>query len=427
MQLFYIKRYIPEVKSYPALFQNLLGFRWYIYGAFCVYLLLYLYCVADIFVMIESWRELFPGMSKVAAFLVSVLLCWSLMQTRSMQNLGYLSILGALTIIVPVTFTTIQISKSTGTEGFPRGDTSLWPKSFAAGVMGLTAIFFSFSGHAIFFELIHELRDPSDFPKALLTSQLAIFAVLITLQSIVYHIAGDATWIISPLTLSLPPGVLRNIVAAFVLVHLAVTMTIHATVFSRAVQTAAEPMVKLLLRRMRRKLRSWRRPQPIDVSAPALWSAELSPTRSGSKNALDFDDGGHLTIHAADAAEQPVTAKPARHRRRDIKGLPRVAPPTAWTLRAVMWWAVWSALELFTAGALALRLPNLDSVAVLAAALVASKANFGWPAIFDWYCFDGKRAEGMRRHVWRVFDVLMVGCGTFFLVGGLSSDAVTNL
>jgi len=393
--IFYLKRLIPEANSYPLLFKVVLGHRWAVYAAVCVYGLMFMVIMAQSVVMIDSWLEIGESfsLSKKFAVLITMLVSFTMMQSRTMGNLSVVSIFGLVTLLVPVVMIIAMIAEQVDTPGYPAGESVAVGSDPVAIILGLLAIVFSFSGHIIFFELINEYSDPSSFPKSLVTSQTLVLVTLGSFASIIYGLAGDAPWITAPITQSLRPGPANDIVQVLVLLHVGVVVAIFGTILSRAVQSQAEPAVKLAWAALRRKV-----------------SKRRARTLGGREASAD------LAVDAVAAAMGAGVEEPEA-------GLRKVAAPTDWSVSAVVWWMLWSGVTVVAAGSLAALVPSFEGMMVFAAALVISQTSLAWPGAFDLLALDPTR-EGARRIVWRVNDGLQVVLGVFFLVAGLTANSV---
>lgn len=61
---------------------------------------------------------------------------------------------------------------------------------FAPAFQAVTNIIFAFAGHVAFFTFISELKDPKDFPKALVALQIADISLYVVAAIVIYRYAG---------------------------------------------------------------------------------------------------------------------------------------------------------------------------------------------------------------------------------------------
>lgn len=114
---------------------------------------------------------------------------------RTMGNLSYYCIASFASIIAAVLITMIGVSITRpGLDPISHMQkVDLFPPAnvhFHEGFLAMTNIVFAYAGHVAFFGFISELRDPKDFPKALVFLQCSDIAMYIIASVVIYYYAG---------------------------------------------------------------------------------------------------------------------------------------------------------------------------------------------------------------------------------------------
>jgi amino acid permease len=117
---------------------------------------------------------------------IGVLIFWVLTIPRTLKKVSYMSIAAFISIVAAVMITMIGV-------GIEKPDpriqaTTIVP--FASAFASVTNIIFAYAGHVAFFSFISELREPRDFPKALLALQICDTSMYLTVGVVVYKYAG---------------------------------------------------------------------------------------------------------------------------------------------------------------------------------------------------------------------------------------------
>lgn len=105
---------------------------------------------------------------------------------RTLKKVSYLSIVSFISIIAAVLITMIGV-------GIERPDPTVQVSTavtFATAFASVTNIVFAFAGHVAFFSFISELKDPREFPKALVLLQICDTTMYIIVAVVVYRYAG---------------------------------------------------------------------------------------------------------------------------------------------------------------------------------------------------------------------------------------------
>ncbi|KAI5361578.1 putative amino acid transporter, transmembrane domain-containing protein [Septoria linicola] len=105
---------------------------------------------------------------------------------RTLKNVSYLSIASFISIVSAVLITMIGV-------GIERPDpvvSATVVVGFAPAFQAVTNIIFAYAGHVAFFTFISELKDPKDFPKALVFLQVWDISLYIVAAIVIYRYAG---------------------------------------------------------------------------------------------------------------------------------------------------------------------------------------------------------------------------------------------
>jgi len=313
-------------------------------------------------VQARSIQALFTGSAYPVALLLAAVCCFVVIQVRNLPNVGLLSIIGFVTIVIPSIISLVELTNLVGTTGYERAPTALVGSSFVPALIAVMDLVYSFAGHVVYFELINEMSDSSDFPKALWASQIIIALTYVVVPSIVYGMVGDATWLQSPFTLTLPPSAAMNSVLVLIIIHTMMGMSINGIVFVRAFQLRLQPKLQLAFRQRR---------------------TMVSNFESAAENV-------------------------------------KIDSPDIWTWSAALWWGLWSALTALFVYFVDLVIPWFDDIIGLAAALVATQSNIIWPALFDNHLFHLQMFPKSPLRV--LFNRFLMMIGVFLMVLGLFAN-----
>ncbi|GAB0492612.1 hypothetical protein MMPV_003880 [Pyropia vietnamensis] len=361
----------PKVSSYAGLFHAHWGSPGRVYAAFCVHALLFLFVAGSLQVAQLSWRALFPNTCGAVWVAVVGVFAWIALQARSMPAIGVLGGVSVISAIVPVVVV-VGVLREDVLRGFRApGETSLWFGGGSGGegggpIVALMDLLFAFAGHAVFFELMGEMVQPADFPKALYVSQVFLFVVYIAVGATVYATVGSADWLTSPLSLSLSPSTSRAMaitVHSLVILHVTSELVVDGTVFIRAIQRHLQPAIHSFFIRVKHE-------PPTIPAAAVVGGVDMT-----SSNPVAASTGAIVPPEPKFVV--PPTQVPETR-------TCQVAPATDWTPPAICWWALWSALTVMVIVLLDLLIPSFDDLIGLAAALIASQTSLAWPVALAW-------------------------------------------
>jgi amino acid permease len=118
---------------------------------------------------------------------VGFIILWIFTLPRTLKKVSYLSIGSFISICGAVFVTMIALGVD------PKPNLRLaatYSPSFAPAFLAVTNIIFAFAGHVAFFSFISELRNPSEFPKALYMLQATDITMYLVVTIVVYRYAG---------------------------------------------------------------------------------------------------------------------------------------------------------------------------------------------------------------------------------------------
>lgn len=159
-----------------------------------------------------------------------LLLVLPLVQIRSLQNVSFLAIVGAVTILGTVLIAVARLLMAGPLEGAHTVVINTSGKNLRPKVNTLVMIVFSYCGQAIFTELISGMERPRDFPKAVWSSTMTMMASYVLIASVGYACLGDLA--IAPVTDALPEDFWAQIANVLLFGHVMVAYVIEANVLT---------------------------------------------------------------------------------------------------------------------------------------------------------------------------------------------------
>lgn len=173
--------------------------------------------------------------------LVVAALMLALMQIRSLHELSWTAIVGVISIAVPLLIVAARLLEHPSVNDAAISNITNTPVMFPAdlgvvdGGAALMNIVFAFAGQVIFVELMHEMKEPEDFPRAVYSSTTVMVGVYLFIASVGYACVGSL--VKSPITSSLPKqdNVYLAIVNGFLFVHVIMGYALNANVMNTAV------------------------------------------------------------------------------------------------------------------------------------------------------------------------------------------------
>jgi hypothetical protein len=119
---------------------------------------------------------------------VGLVIFWALNAPRTLKAAGYYSFASFASIFtaVMVTMIDVAITKPIGSTSFEVSRTI----GFSSAFLAVTNIAVAFSGHSCFFSIMSELKNPNDWPKALMLLQVCDTALYIVVSVVIYIYVG---------------------------------------------------------------------------------------------------------------------------------------------------------------------------------------------------------------------------------------------
>ena len=126
------------------------------------------------------------GACSIAFGVVGMILCFACTLPRKLGDVSYMSIVSFISIIGSVMITMIGV----GIEKPNQDISAAMQTSLAKGFLSVTNIIFAYAGHVAFFSFISELRDPTEYPKALYLLQGVDTFMYLLVAAVIYAYAG---------------------------------------------------------------------------------------------------------------------------------------------------------------------------------------------------------------------------------------------
>ncbi|KAK5223745.1 hypothetical protein LTR99_007769 [Exophiala xenobiotica] len=124
----------------------------------------------------------------IAWGIVGLVIFWICDIPRTLQKVSWLSCVSFLSITTAVIVCMAGVGARNPSHGnFHATQTA----TFATAFLSVTNIVFAYAGHVAFFSFISEMRNPGDFPKALVLLQVTDTAMYFLVAMVVYAYGGD--------------------------------------------------------------------------------------------------------------------------------------------------------------------------------------------------------------------------------------------
>ncbi|KAI5272049.1 hypothetical protein E4T47_04628 [Aureobasidium subglaciale] len=179
----------PQVSSFGDVGQILMGrvgreIFGFAYVTFCVF------CMAShVLTFIIAMNTLTNhGTCSIVFGIVGLVLFFLLTIPRTMKNVSFLAIASFISILAAVMITMIALGVNP-LEG--RTIVNAAHPNFPTAFNSVSNIVFAYGGHAAWLSFISELRDPKDYPKALMTLQAVDTSLYLVAAVVIYYFAGD--------------------------------------------------------------------------------------------------------------------------------------------------------------------------------------------------------------------------------------------
>jgi len=175
-------------------------------------------------------KEMTDGLCFVYCAAIVSAIVLPIAQYRSFEELKSMVYIGAVAIVLPVLIIIFEIAIR-GRYG-QVSTTMFDDASFESSTVACMDVLFAITGQVIFVEIMAEMKDPSEFPKAVYGSS-SVFVVFYTLMaSVGYYFIGQG--VMNPITYNLTNDFSRRLCSAFVLVHIIVAYVMQIVVLARA-------------------------------------------------------------------------------------------------------------------------------------------------------------------------------------------------
>ncbi|KAK5159266.1 hypothetical protein LTS14_002408 [Recurvomyces mirabilis] len=118
---------------------------------------------------------------------VGVVILFLFTLPRTLRKVSYLSIASFISILSAIMITMIGVGI---TQPDPIIRATVHTTTFASAFASTTNIIFAYAGHVAFFSFISELKNPKDFPKALLLLQACDMTLYLVVAAVIYRYCG---------------------------------------------------------------------------------------------------------------------------------------------------------------------------------------------------------------------------------------------
>ncbi|GBG28094.1 Proton-coupled amino acid transporter 4 [Hondaea fermentalgiana] len=260
-----LQSWYPQGITYGDMAHQVIGVRGrqivfgFIYVAFFGNLAIYVLTCA------EALQSAFYGLRwcKWWYTVVTIIFLLPFCQLRTLHNVSYaaaasaVAIFVALAIILVVTFADQspqdQFSSSLDLVDFPdlpiggldastaAADLSASPSkpTFFRFMSAMTTAIFAFGGQGLYFETMAEMRQPSDFPRAVTLTTVGILAVYLLVALSCVSVYGDK--IDGSVLYALPDGPAKSVAALLLFFHVSISYVLAQQVIGRAIHVRWKP------------------------------------------------------------------------------------------------------------------------------------------------------------------------------------------
>ncbi|TNY23546.1 transmembrane amino acid transporter protein-domain-containing protein [Rhodotorula diobovata] len=134
---------------------------------------------------------------------IAAAIVWPFASLQTLHKLTFLGWIAVASILVAIFTVVIAVGVSDrpaaappAPEPYELGLVAFGNPSFADGMNAVSAIFFAFTGTSSFLPIASEMRNPRDYPKAVITGQSFVTIIYFVVAVTVYCTAG--IWVASP-------------------------------------------------------------------------------------------------------------------------------------------------------------------------------------------------------------------------------------
>jgi amino acid permease len=163
-----------------------------------------------------------------------------------MRKIALASLISALTIFLVVCMCLAQIVAEPDSEGGAggRGDAHLVDPhaGFWEATSATSSFVFAMAGQKIYLEMMAEMRDPSEFPKALYAATPIMFLSYTAVSLTGYAIRGDQAplYLMDVLSAGSAP---KTFASLLMLVHMMISYTLNSQVLCRRIHRLVDPVL----------------------------------------------------------------------------------------------------------------------------------------------------------------------------------------
>ncbi|EDQ89622.1 uncharacterized protein MONBRDRAFT_25158 [Monosiga brevicollis MX1] len=167
-------------------------------------------------------------LSNTTWLIIAALILYPLVHIRTLSEAGIVSYVGCGTIAFVNAVIVVHSLTTVSAKHHHAAETDLYPASLKDFVNGLTALTFAYGGHVLMIDIQAVMKQPADWPKALYSSQLFMFANYCIIGFLGYAVYGRD--VKAPITLSLPDNGLRLATNVCLFIHVAMAYCINSCV-----------------------------------------------------------------------------------------------------------------------------------------------------------------------------------------------------
>ena len=186
-----------------------------------------------------------------SAIVGAIMIC--IMQQRALEEMAWTAIVGVISIGIPLLIVVWRLLEEPYNGSTVGNGTAAFDRKIVVvnhdiheieGVCAAMNVIFAYAGQVIFVELMHEMKDPEDFPKAVWSSTGTMISVYLLISFVGYFCVGST--VESPITSSLPNDHGQNatylvIVNCSLFIHVIMGYAINANVMNTALLARFAP------------------------------------------------------------------------------------------------------------------------------------------------------------------------------------------
>eukprot|EP00298_Acanthocystis_sp_HF-20_P014836 c20922_g2_i1.p1 GENE.c20922_g2_i1~~c20922_g2_i1.p1 ORF type:complete len:391 (+),score=111.99 c20922_g2_i1:238-1410(+) len=235
--LWRIQQRYPAVRNFSDAADLLFGRREALVTHIAISITLFLTMSNYLLVLALSIKDIFyqSSLCQTATTFIAVAILLIPSQQRTLHCLSFTSAFSVLSIVVVLIICIVTIFTASGIE---KGDTVVFPDSsvtFLGTFNALSSFVFASGGQLIYLEMIGEMKEPNEFPKALVVGLALMFLIYASIMTVSYSAMGDK--VPDFLVLVISPSVTSQITNCLLAFHVTVSYTLYQQVLVRQVHT----------------------------------------------------------------------------------------------------------------------------------------------------------------------------------------------